>query len=553
MKQAETLIHGGSIYTMEPFAPTTNAVAVADGRILALGEEALDRSSSSTHKIDLDGRSLLPGLQDAHMHPLLGGLHRNRCDLSEVHSWQEYKEVIAKYAKLNASTPWIQGAGWYGDVFPTGFPTKELLDEVVPERPAILMSHDGHGAWVNSAALHAAGIDHTTPDPERGRIQRDADGEPTGMLIEHAASLVTRLLSKPTEQDIRAALLEAQRYLHSVGVTAWQDAAVGEVPSLGLPDAFEAYRGLAATGELTMKVIGALWWQHGADAEEQVANLSRRREMVKSALPPAGFFQTPFIKIMLDGVCENFTAATLEAYRGRGNERGELFLDSEELDYVVELLERENFNVHIHAVGDRAVKNSANSFGKHAKRSDHRHQITHIDLIDDSDIKRMSESKIIANIQPLWARRDPVLVETKLPYLTEAQQARHFIFRSLVDAQVPLACSSDWPVSSPNPFWGMHVAVNRTAPPEDPHAQDEHSQSEPLLAMQKIEVHDALRAYTSGAAFANRLDGMTGSISPGKCADLVAVNADPYNVNNEEIGNIKTDLTMVNGSVVYES
>lgn len=545
MTAAETILYGGTVRTMDPHASSADAVAVAQGRIVAIGDEqAADWRGPHTTLIDLHGRTVLPGFQDAHIHPTAGGLNRLRCDLGEIHGRREYLDAVGEYGRANPNLEWVLGAGWYGDVFDGGFPDRSLLDELEPHRPVVLTSHDNHGVWVNSAALRRAGITSRTPDPAGGRIHRDHHGQPTGMLTEGAANLVTDLLAPVAQSDIEAALLNTQTYLHSLGITAWQDAALGD--AIGIPDAYEAYCTLARQDRLSAKVTGALWWDRDTGADEQLAKLCRRRDTA-----PGHGFQATAVKIMQDGVCENLTGAMLQPYQNQAGECGLSFIDPDELARITRILDEQRFDVHIHAVGDRAVRESLDAASSTPGDWDSRHQLAHIDLIAEADIPRMAQHGVIANLQPLWARRDPVLVSTKLPYLTEQQQARHFVFGQLAAAGVPLAFSSDWPVSSPNPLWGAHVAVNRTAPPGDPHASDQQSQANPLLPDQAIGVHQALLGYTRGAARANRLETTTGSIELGKSADLTVLDQDPYRTPAREIGSLRVELTMASGTVVY--
>ncbi len=543
MNEAELIFRNGTVRTVDG-APS-DALAVGGGRILAIGDaDVRPLLGPRTEVVDLGSGALLPGFQDAHAHPVLGGLHRMECDLSAWHSRRDYLREIHAYAASHPELEWITGSGWYGDVFEGGFPDRETLDRVVGSRPAVLRSHDAHGVWANSAALHRAGITAASPDPEGGRILRDTEGEPTGMLVESAAELVTRLLPEPGEQTLRKAIRNAQRYLHGLGITAWQDAAVGS--ALGLPDIGPAYAALAANGELTAKVTGALWWDRERGLEQVPELVERRRRLAGPGFTPSA------VKIMQDGVCENLTAAVLEDYHGVPGERGMSFLDPERLAALVDALTGAGFDLHFHAVGDRAVRECLDAVQKAGRDGDFRHQIAHIDLIAEREVARMRELGVLANLQPLWARQDPVLVETKLPYLTESQRARHFAFGALERAGVGLAMGSDWPVSDPAPLWGIHVAVNRTAPPGDPHAADPRSRTAPLLAGEAIPAERAVSAYTAGSARANRLGDRTGRLAPGLAADLVVLDADPVTVAPEEIGAIGVGMTFADGRLVHE-
>ncbi|PRA12344.1 peptidase M38 family protein [Arthrobacter sp. MYb211] len=543
MTYADLLFANGPVLTMDTANPRSHALAVKDGRILALGDRALGLRGPGTQVIDLSGKALLPGFQDAHVHPLMGGLQMVACDLSEVHSLSEYRRIIANYARTHAEQDWVEGAGWYGDVFDGGFPHRDLLDELVPDRPAYFLSHDGHGAWVNTRALELAGITDSTPHPDGGIIAREENGRATGMLIEHAADLVSRMLPAPDKSHIRNALLEAQKFMHSKGITAWQDAAVGE--ALGSPDAFEHYLALDEQGLLTATVTGALWW-HREQGLEQLELFRDRRSRAR------GRFRASAVKLMLDGVCENLTAAMTRPYVGHPQQRGMTLIEPEVLCDITRSLDAEGFDLHLHAVGDQAVRDSLSALELQARTGwDPRHQIAHLDIIDAGDIAQFSRVGAIANIQPLWARQDPVLTETKLPYLDSAHQSMHFAFQSLHEAGVPLAMGSDWPVSSPDPMWGVHSAVNRTAPPADPHAKDERSQNSPLLGHEAIALDAALHAATAGAAFANRLDQDRGTLREGMIADLAVLEADPYAVPARALGDLAVERTYVDGVLIF--
>jgi predicted amidohydrolase YtcJ len=543
---ADLLIVGGPIHTMTiassgDTGPATT-VAVRDGRVVAVGgDDVLDLRGDRTEILDLAGCALLPGFVDAHVHAVAGGLARMTCDLSTVHSLPDYRALIAGYAHEHDGA-WVEGSGWYGDVFPGGFPDRAELDRLVPDRPAAFVSHDVHSFWVNSRALAVAGIDATTPDPAGGRIARDEHGEPTGHLLESAGELIAPHRPLVSSADLRAALMAAQTYLHSLGVTAWQDAMIGSL--FGLPDNFDVYRGAADDGTLLSRVTGALWWEP-ADDLDRVEELADRRRRA------SGRFTATAAKLMLDGVCENLTAAVHDAYAGHPHERGLSMYDSQQLQTVARVLSASGFDLHLHAVGDRAVSDALDAIAA-TTDSDRRHQVAHLDLVTQEDLGRMAALGAIANVSPLWARLDPVLVETKLPLLTSDQQERHFPFGSLHHRGVPIAFGSDWPVSSPDPIGALHTAVNRTAAPGDVHASDQRSRTEPLLARERLSLDAALAAATGVAARASRLDHQIGAITPGLEADFVVLDHDPYDVAAEQLGSLRVMSTWVAGRPVYQ-
>lgn len=279
---ADRVYRGGPIITMDPEVPRTTAVAVADGRIIAVGApDCDDVTTPATEVVDLNGRTLIPGFHDAHAHPVLGGMGLMHCNLDDIHGFDAYLERIRTFADSRPQADWIIGSGWYGDVFEGGFPHRRDLDTVVGDRPAVFTSHDAHGVWADTAALELAGITRDTPDPDGGRIVRDADGEPTGMLVESAAELVAALVPPTMADDVEQALLDAQRYFHSLGVVGWQDAGVGVLT--GSPhDTFPPYVSLARRGEFSSKVTGALWWDRTVPFADQISNISDRRDQVEA-------------------------------------------------------------------------------------------------------------------------------------------------------------------------------------------------------------------------------------------------------------------------------
>ena len=251
----EVLFSGGTVFDGQGFLPAGTSVRVRAGKITEVGPAA---AAGSAEVIDLDGGTLLPGFIDAHAHPVFAGDQLQHCDLRPATSAAGYLELIAAYAQAHPDEEWITGGGWSMDSFPGGTPTKEPLDAIVGDRPVYLPNRDGHGAWVSSRALELAGVTAATPDPADGRIERDAAGQPTGMLQEGATRLVARLLPEVTEDDWYQALLAAQRHLLSLGLTGWQDAIIGSY--LGEADPLGAYLRAASAGTLTATVTGALWW-----------------------------------------------------------------------------------------------------------------------------------------------------------------------------------------------------------------------------------------------------------------------------------------------------
>ncbi|QSR26929.1 hypothetical protein CFH99_14960 [Nocardioides aromaticivorans] len=545
-----TVFVGGRVLTMDA-TPCAEAVAVRDGRIVAVGTaaEATAAAGAGATVVDLAGGTLLPGFQDAHVHPLEGGMSLERCDLTAVHALPDYLAAVRAWADAHPTAAWVVGGGWYRDAFPGNRPHRRDLDRVVADRPAYLNGHDGHTAWVNSAALRAAGIDRDTVDPPNGVIERDADGEPTGVLVEDAAAMVSALLPRTSPAELRQAMLTAQAYLHSLGITAWQDAIVGDY--LGMPDPFETYRALEAEGLLTARVRGALWWELDRGTEQVPELVERRR------LTAGGRFHAGTVKIMQDGICENCTGAMLAPYLDHAGAptggTGLSFIPPDELAEITTRLDALGFQVHFHGVGDRAVRECLDAVAAARAANgpnDLRHQIAHLDVVDPQDVPRFADLGVTANLQPLWARRDLEIEETKLPLLGPEREPHHFPFGALADAKADIAMGSDWPVTSPDPLWGLHTAIHRTAPVGDPHG-NERARTEALAAEQRLAADVALRGYTHGSARANHLDAETGRIAPGALADMVVVDGDLTDPSAFETARVRS--TWVDGVAVYDA
>ncbi|KOX11355.1 hypothetical protein ADL05_23640 [Nocardiopsis sp. NRRL B-16309] len=543
----DLLFVGGPVFDGHDLIPNANAVAVRKGRIEAVGTSS-DLSSyarGSTRVVDLGGRLLCPGLQDAHVHPLAGGIIDTWCDLREAADPERTLELVRAYALRDPQAPWVVGFGWTSSIFPGGLPTAKLLDTAVPDRPVYLLGADMHDAWVNSAALDVAGIGTDTPDPRHGRIARDGRGRPTGTLHETAVDLISGHLPPLTAERVEDALLTAQKRLHEYGITAWQDALVG--PYMGLPDPFPAYLELARKKKLTGRVSLALWWDPGRGVGQLDELLHRRDLARKSGL------RAETVKIMQDGICENGWAALISPYTN-GWSPGSGRLESRELVRAVSALEREGFSVHFHAVGDLAARECldavrearATTPGPHDRP---RHQIAHLQLVAPDDLPRFTELGITAVVQPLWAAETPATREVFGPLIGEERIERQYPFGSLLAYGTRLAAGSDWPVSSQNPLWGMYVAVTRLpSVPSAPWLRPEDAQRA-LNPAERLSVIDALRAYTSGAG---HVTGTAATLAPGSPADLAVLSHDVVTLGPQALEAARADLTLVGGHLVHD-
>jgi len=549
--QADVVFTGGAVYTpgqdrrrLVRFGPGPQAVAVRGDRIVAVGgagDTAIaDLTGPRTDVVDLRGRALLPGFQDAHVHPAFAGVTMTGCNLIGAATLDEALARISAYAAGQPDSEWVTGSGWRMEWFDHGTPGRQLLDQATGNRPAYLTNRDAHGAWVSSRALELAGIDARTPDPPDGRIERSADGFPQGTLHEGASTLVGRHLPPPSLDDQVRGLLLAQQHLHARGITAWQDAIVGEY--LGSADPLPAYLAAARAGKLTARVEGALWWDRRRGAE-QLPDILTRREQGQ-----AGRFRANTVKIMQDGVAESFTAGMIEPYLDScgcqtGN-RGLSHVEPAALREYVTLLDAHGFQVHLHAIGDRAVRESLDAIETARGANggnDNRHHIAHLQVMHPDDVPRFAALGVTANVQALWAAHEPQMDGLAIPFIGPERAARQYLFGDLLRSGARLAAGSDWAVSSANPMRAAHVAVNRALP---------GAAAEPLLPEQRLSLGEALAAYTAGSAYVNHLD-ETGAVEAGKLADLVVLDRDPFGAPPGEIASTAVACTYVAGELVY--
>ena len=537
---ADLILTNGVVHTVDAARSVREAVAVTDGRIVAVGSaaEIAELAGPGTRIVDVEGGMVLPGFQDAHCHLALSGYEQTLCDLFESRGAEEHLRRIAEYARAHPDRDWVLGGGWSMSDFPGGIPTREQLDAVVADRPAVLTNRDGHGSWANTRALELAGIGRDTPDPAGGRIERDEHGEPVGMLQERRCGWCSAWRPSRTPISERPGCWRAQEYYHRLGITACQDAEVK-------PDYQEAYERLARSGELTLRVRAQPGLGAGSGDDSQLDELIERR-----LSGTVGRLNCGNVKFFHDGVVENRTAAMLDPYLdAAGSPTDEYGIDQYRLADLARHVARcdaAGFGIHIHAIGDRAVRESLDVLEQAAAangRRDSRHQLAHVQFAHRDDIPRFRKLGVIANVTPLWARLEEYVRDLTLPFISPEAGAMMYPFGSILRAGGSLAFGSDWSVSTPDPLHQLASAVARADP--------ESGNDEPLLPDERIDLGSAIAAQTIGAAHASFLDATTGSIEPGKLADLVVLDRDLFGLPPAGYLEARVRLTLSAGETVY--
>jgi predicted amidohydrolase YtcJ len=542
-KKPETatfLFHNGKIYTLAAPGQTVEAIAVQGERILFAGPEAEARKfiGDSTQIIDLQGKTLLPGFTDSHVHPVSGGLNFLECDLTGIENPDTVLARLAQYAAAHPDKDWIVGENMWLPVFPGGNAHKKFLDEIIPDRPVYVSSSDGHNAWANSKALELAGITAETPDPAKGRIERDArTKEPTGTLREEAMDLVKKLIPDYTHEQRVEALRRSLKMANSLGITNLVEASARE-------DYIEAYLDLAQKGELTAHVNISIYGDlsKGMDGVQPVLDLNKKYG--SQATDGLRFNQ---VKLFMDGVVEGKTAAMHSHYAGETHS-GIPNADAPTANAVIAALDKAGLQIHVHAIGDAGIGMTLDAFENARKVNgvrDARHHIAHLHVIGPGDLPRFGQLGVFANFQALWATlEDSYMTDMNFPFLGPERSEWQYPIGSVARAGGRLVFGSDWPVSTMNPFHAAQVAVTRRGP--------DGVEREPWTPQHLIDLQAVVEGYTKNGAFLTFREKDCGTLEAGKLADLIVLDRDIFNVSKFEIYNTQVTATMFRGKVVFE-
>lgn len=501
---ADIIYRNGIIWN--PAYPGVSALAVRDGRIVALGSEAEEMRASRTEIVDLDGAVLLPALGDGHAHPVFGALERTGPPISDAESVTDIVEAVRGHARANPELDWIVGSAYDPILAPEGRFDARWLDEAVPDRPVVLRAADYHSLWCNSLALARAGITAATPDPPIGYIARRPDGQPLGTLYEwHACDLVLRLVPHRTPGELRAAVRHAATLYEDAGFNWVQDAWID--PDDGI---FDAY--LHEAPQLPVRVGLALRADPGHWRQQRAVFADCRR----TAETTGGDRLTArTVKFFADGIVESRTATLLTPYTDAPHTCGLPVWEPTALAEAVTAFDHDGFQIHIHAIGDAAVRAALNAIEHAIQRNpsrDRRHVIAHAQLVHPVDLPRFATLGVIANCQPLWAQLDDAQHRLTLPRLGPDRGDLQYPLHGLLATGARLSFGSDWPVSSYEPLEGIRTAINRQT--------DDGQPPGGWLPDQRITVDQAITAYTEGCAYQAFAEHDRGTLNPGKRAEL---------------------------------
>jgi predicted amidohydrolase YtcJ len=550
--KADIVLKNGVIYTVDKDRSRAESIAVNGRKIVYIGSNAgvTDFIDKNTNVIDLEGKMVLPGFIDSHAHVSFGVSMVTMAQLFNLLSLDDYQRSIHNFAEKRPDLEAIYGNGWNNELFPPTGPRKEDIDAVVSDRPASMVSNDGHAIWVNSAALKTAGITKDTTNPAGGVIERDPEtGEPSGTLRENAMDLIHNVLPPFTVEQLKEGILAYVDTAAKEGITTVHDPMLilpnetGTLLGAGfLRNNIAAFSQLAAENRLTIRVRGSYLAAPEKGSSQLPAFIAERKKQ-KDPL-----FQAYSIKIFADGVIEGSTGYLLEPYEHMPGFRGTLLWDPEVLKESLKVFDKENFQIHVHSIGDAATRITLDAFEYTRNANgdrDSRHQITHLQLVDPEDIPRFASLDVIGIPQPIWHLKGEYYTQLSLPYLGRQRADRQYPMKSFINAGVKMASASDYPVTVPcPPLLGIMIGTTRC----EPGIVDA---DEVLWPQECMSLDEMIASFTINGAYANCLEQDTGSLEVGKAADLVVLDRNLFEIPASEINHAKVLLTLFEGQEVY--
>jgi len=539
-KSADIVFKDGYIFTVDSLNSLKEAVAIKNGRIIFTGDnnEATKFISKETKVIDLNGRMVLPGFIDSHCHVISSYRYFYELNLYGLKTTKEIQAAIKKYLIDNPDAKYIKGRGWSDTDFPGNGPDKKIIDEIVSDIPASFSSDGGHSIWVNSKTLELAGINKNTKNPAGGVIERNPETkEPSGTLRENASELVSHIFPGYSVEKLKKGIEKYQEMVLAFGITtahdAYLDAASNET---------EAFRILETNNKLKMRFRASLYIDPDKGVD-QINSLIDERNKNKGL-----HFQTYSSKIFIDGVVEGSTALLKKSYIHIPVNFGEPLWTPEKLNNICAELDKDKFQIHVHAIGDSAVVVALNAFDfakKQNGRRDSRNLITHLQLVDPIDILRFKELGVVAVPQPYWFSKDDYYYNIQVPYLGQERADEEYPMKSFFDKGVVVASSSDYPVTIPcNPLEAIQYGITRSE-------FNTTDATEILWPEERVTLYQMIRSFTINGAYANFLEEETGSIEVGKSADLIVLDRNLFDIPVTEIHNAKVLMTLFEGEEVF--
>lgn len=539
-EKADTVFTNGFVYTVDSINSKAEAVAVKDKAIIFVGDNKSVQNyiGENTKVINLNGKMILPGFVDAHCHSISSYRYFNELNLYGLKSKEDIQNAIKKYLFEHPEAKYVKGRGWSDTDFPGIGPDKKIIDEIVKDIPVSFSSDGGHSKWVNSKTLELAGMNNSTKNPKGGIIERyPGTNEPNGTLRENASDLVADIFPAYTVENLMDGLEAYQRMVSAFGITtvhdAYLDAGSNET---------DAFRNLEKNNKLKMRFRASLY----IDPEKSVDQI---KLLVDERKKNTGeLFQTNSAKIFIDGVVEGSTAYLKQPYQHQPKNYGEIFWKIDSLNKICSALDKEHFQIHVHAIGDAATSVTLYAFAsaefQNGKR-DSRNSITHLQLVDESDIKKFKELGVIAVPQPYWFSKDDYYYNIQVPYLGQKRADEEYPMKSFFDEGVVAASSSDYPVTIPcNPLEAIQFGITRSE-------FNTTDSSEVLWPEERVTLEQMIRSFTINGAYANFLEKETGSIEVGKKADLIVLDKNLFEIPVTDIYKAKVLMTLFEGKDVF--
>ena len=532
---ADAIYINGRIWTGSGDAVFVSALAVKGNTIMAAGtdDEIKAFKSDDTQVVDLQGRLVVPGFNDAHMHFTSGASILSNVDLLATTSLQEMKSAIAAFAQKHPEKKWLKGRGWQYGFFPGGMPDKSYLDSLVPDRPVFLSAYDGHTGLANSKAMEMVGINKHTVYNGFGSIVKDAAGNPTGVFLEDAQSIIKNSIPADTWTERLSAAENCMKHLSEMGITSVQNAH-------GDADEYKLFKTLLDSNLFSVRYAMAF----SVDHETKPETIQEYMQLKK--LPSdRNWFKADAIKFMLDGVIESHTAIMLNPYsdipKEHAEQKNDFAIPIEKYRDLVVKLDSAEFQLYTHAIGDRSVREVLNAYeyaSMRNKRKDQRFRIEHIEQVQPEDIPRFASLGVLPSMQPIHA--DPGTVDVWGRNVGQERLPNSFVWNSMIKSGATLVYGSDWPACiSLNPIHGLHSAVNRQTIKGVPEGG--------WVPEQRITVSQALKAYTVNGAYASFEEKTKGKLEKGFLADFVVLSQDLFTINPSKIHETKVLMTVVDG------